>query len=397
MNKPRLLTLLGGTTLAGKINTWQNSQTDLVYAAGKSDVTPVGVGLEAAAAGITLITALASVPNNLRIRQPGYIWGAKIQIRQVGVGMSVKFKVLRFNVDTYDVIGESEAFSISGDVGLKSFTFTQPIACQVGDLCGVFLTGSVTDGNRVKIEYGTLVNATVRYVAGDITTTNAFTSNIASTVLGIELLCHPPYLCVTGDSIPEGHNTASRFHGFYDATAHGITGTITSEIMNQLRGLISGGTVLQYQNHAFGGQTYAWVLSTGIVSSIATKAKNILIHAGINDIAEPREWALVESDLDAILVLINAASPVPNLLIDEILPWTSGNDTQAGTVRTFNANLATWCTANGATLVKCHDEMGKIRVSTGQLDDLATDYNQDGTHLTQAGVDKMAQIWKRYL
>jgi hypothetical protein len=38
--------------------------------------------------------------------------------------------------------------------------------------------------------------------------------------------------------------------------------------------------------------------------------------------------------------------------------------------------------------------MGQVRISTGELDDLKTAYNQDGIHLKQAGVDMMAQTIK---
>jgi lysophospholipase L1-like esterase len=84
-------------------------------------------------------------------------------------------------------------------------------------------------------------------------------------------------------------------------------------------------------------------------------------------------------------------------LISEILPWTAGTDANAATIRSFNGSLATWCAANGATLVLCHDTMGMIRASTGEIDDLNTAYDYDGVHLTATGVVKMAQIIKGYL
>jgi hypothetical protein len=77
-----------------------------------------------------------------------------------------------------------------------------------------------------------------------------------------------------------------------------------------------------------------------------------------------------------------------------LLPWTNGSDGQAGTVRTWNANLAVWCAANGAHLIECHDPMGQVRISTGELDDMKTAYNQDGVHLSTVGVDALAQIIK---
>lgn len=93
--------------------------------------------------------------------------------------------------------------------------------------------------------------------------------------------------------------------------------------------------------------------------------------------------------MDTFLAALPAGT---SLFVNEILPYTSGNDTQAATIRTLNANYATWCAENGATLIQCHDAMGQVRASTGELDDLATAYNHDGAHLTTAGVDKLAEI-----
>jgi hypothetical protein len=157
---------------------------------------------------------------------------------------------------------------------------------------------------------------------------------------------------------------ATTYQSFYNT---GPAGTLAHQIPEALRTLI-GSSLLEYQNHAGAGTTYAWTLATGIVSAIA---------------AQP----------SAILILVTT----PQLLIAEILPWTAGTDDQAATLRTWNTNLAAWCAANSATLIPCHDAMAKTRVSTGHLDDLATAYDDDGVHLTQAGVDAYAAIALPYL
>ena len=194
------------------------------------------------------------------------------------------------------------------------------------------------------------------------------------------------FLAVTGDSIAAGGNTATPYlPAIYGG---GPNANINAEIMFRMTQL-PGGDV-PYENHAKGTETFAWVASTGAVSAAATNAPAILVHCGVNDISAGRTWAAVEADLDTIKGLIGVNQ---TLFIDEILPWTNGNDSHAATVRTFNSNLAIWCAANSAVLISLHDTMGQIRVSTGELDDLKTEYDQDGIHLSQQGVDAVAQIW----
>jgi lysophospholipase L1-like esterase len=195
------------------------------------------------------------------------------------------------------------------------------------------------------------------------------------------LSAYNPFLAVTGDSIVS-YNTAAPFTPYYDG---GPSGDPEAQIMAFISGLTS------YENHANGGETFAWVAATGAVSAVAAGAKAILIHCGSNDISTARTWAAVEANLDTIAALLGAGQ---TLFIDEIIPRSGFNDTQAGTVRTWNANLATWCTANDAVLILSHDTLGQLRVSTGALDDLADDYDQgDGIHLTTAGAEVLAAAW----
>ena len=200
-----------------------------------------------------------------------------------------------------------------------------------------------------------------------------------------------PFLAVTGDSIAEGHN-----EGYYDGFYGGPSGDIDAEIMHRLvaSAAVDCSTDLSYINRADGSRTWAWVLSTGAPAAISSGAPAILVHCGVNDIGNGRTWAAVESDMNAVKALLQ---PGQTLFIDEVLPWTAGNDTYAAIIRTFNQNYSAWCAANGAMLVKCHDRMGQLRATTGQLDDLRPEYNYDNLHLSKIGVNAMAEIWKWYL
>lgn len=386
LKRAMTLGLLGGQTLAQKIQSWQNSQTTLVRNAGiptSSFLGTTGVSGQAVG-GRTVISGTAK----FNIRQDGFIRKANIHMYSADVGRTLKFKIFRYNGSTYDMISESEVLPCE-TIGLHEFILSTPMACQCGDIPGIWLCQQEDAGLDLTVScLGSGGN--LRYVAGDITTSNAFTSSLGVPMC-IDFFSYSPYFVVTGDSIAEGHNGTVKWHSFYD---NGPAGEPTSEIWNQLRGLIGSGDILQYQNHAKGSQTFSWVASDGIVSSALVGAKVVCIYCGVNDVAGARTWEQVATDLGTIRAAIPTTS---TLLISEIIPWTNGSDAAAATIRTFNTNLAAWCASNSARLVVCHNEMGQIRVATGELDDLLTAYDQDGVHITTAGVAKMAEIWKRYL
>lgn len=146
---------------------------------------------------------------------------------------------------------------------------------------------------------------------------------------------------------------------------------------------------IKITDNALGNQTYAWVLSTGVPNAIAAGAESILIHCGVNDVSTSRTWGQIESDLDDIKALLTGQE----LFISEILPWTNGSDAENATIRTFNTNFAVWAAANGVTLISTHDQVGQIRVSTGELDDLKTIYDLDGVHLTAGGYFTLWSMW----
>jgi len=186
----------------------------------------------------------------------------------------------------------------------------------------------------------------------------------------------------------------AQFNGTLGTNAKAIPGgNPLSEIMAQVKVRIP---LLQYQNHALSTNTYAWGLSTGVPASLAVHPKYVIVGFGLNDIDQNRTWSQVESDLNAIKALFDA-SISENLLISEIQPRTYFDDAKSAIVRAWNVNLADWCTANDATLIICHDALGQIRPSTGEIDDLLSAYNQDQTHLTHAGVDKYAEIIANYI
>lgn len=373
-------------SLSGKIYSWQNSQTDLVHAAGYEEASWVC---------FANISAATYLDATRAFHQSGDLVRVKLQIGTLAVnGGTYKIKVFRWNGGTslYDLVGEQSFVITAAGLATVTLDISPPITVQIGDIPGFWSDSNFSDA---LLSGGKIVSA-----VGDISASNAFSTLSSDRALNFELFIKPPYLAVTGESIPEGHNTASNAHGGLHVA--GYAGEVksipwpvaTAEIMAQLKAIIGSGSILKYQNLALGSQTFAWAATTGIAACVAAKPKVILVHCGVNDVSTARSWANVDTDLDTIKAAIPAGT---KLLIDEILPWTAGTDEQAATIRTWNTNLAIWCAANDATLVRCHDAMGQVRAGTGELDDLKTTYDHDGVHLTAAGVLALATIWRGYL
>jgi lysophospholipase L1-like esterase len=377
------MAVMGGGGLVSKISSWQNTATRIHCAGVASALFPASPP-NAYGPDLTII----SNDVTKRIVQNGYIRQAVVRTPSTSQAGNIKIKVFRPNGSDYDFVGESELIALPAGAATHTLNLASPIPCQPGDTLGIWMqTGS---GTQVKIG-SILFEGGIRYVSGDITSSNAFASTLTSGIC-LEGLTNPPYFAFSGDSIAEGGNTANTWKSLYNA---GPTGTITSEPAYQMRSLIGNGSTLQYQNHAKNGWKIADVLSTGMPGAILTQSKVIWLHVGTNDIAASVSWNDFLASLDSVKALLQ---PGQIFLVDEVLPRTQFSDALAAVSRTYNANLAAWCMANSATLILCHDEMAKIRASTGALDDFGADYGYtDGIHLSQSGVNKLAEIVRRYL
>ncbi|QDV26918.1 SGNH/GDSL hydrolase family protein [Aureliella helgolandensis] len=262
------------------------------------------------------------------------------------------------------------------------FALDRPLAVRTGDKIGIWVPATV-GADAISCRTLSAVGS-VKWAEGDITSEASLSSTIPLTELNIQLLSDPPVLVVTGDSIAEGHGGNTKYHGRYH-TSETLGGELSSELGYWVAKYMGN---VSYENHALGSQTFAWVASTGIVSAVAANPEYILIHCGVNDVVTGRTWAAVEANLNTI----RATVPLTTVLaIDEILPWTAGTDAQSLTIRTWNSYLATWCRDNGVLLNKCHDILGQIRESTGELDDLLAAYDQDEVHTTASGTSRLGR------
>lgn len=373
-----------GKSLGSRASAWQSGGAN-VHVGGLKEaafVTAIGFG------NGTIINRFQAFVQDCTVKQ------IKVSVN-ARAGGTWKFKVFRWNSGTslFDMVAQ-QAF-IPAATGTQTITLSPGIDVQMGDCPGVYMPDANEKVNLTVTATDGYIGT--RYVSGaDITTSNAFATTSVREI-DIDCLGNRPFLACAGNSIMAGNANQNPFwYNIWSGSNASVTvpgGEPTSEIPNQIRARVP---TLQYQNQAKGGLTWNWQVTTGVPACVAIDPRIIVIHSGLNDVIAGRVWADVLADMDSVRALVPATV---KLLIDEITPGSAGyaSDAQAATIRTFNANYATWCAANNATLVKCHDEMAQIRVSTGELDDLLAAYDQDGRHFTAAGVDKAAEIIRRYL
>lgn len=213
-----------------------------------------------------------------------------------------------------------------------------------------------------------------------------------------------PYAVFLGDSIFGGgngtvandrwHTDQENYSGIH--TPGGSPGDKNNSVPYRLSTRMPEN--FKYQNFAKGGSKFSDVVADNaqLASAVLAQPKAVFIHCGVNDVAVGRTWAAISANLDTIKAAFPAGT---KFYLNEVNGWQC-SDAQGAATRALNANFATYCTANGWTLIPCHDEMSMLRQSTGQLDDLATAYNMyslpDSVHLNTTGVDKLAEIMYRY-
>jgi lysophospholipase L1-like esterase len=288
-----------------------------------------------------------------------------------------KFKMLRFAGTDVVQTGEgaifTKAYPAPSPAVVHRHVLGTPIAALPGDVPGVWLLNL----NGLKGENG--AGYSTRYASGDLTTLAAG-DEAAGYTIDIRPLGPSPFLAIIGDSIAAGHGTPF-YQPFLD---NGIGGDPAGDPAKHLRDAIPN---LTWQNFARGSSGWAYALAH-VADVAAVQSRAVLVHTGVNDLA--RLWSAVEADMNAFKAGLWSGS---KLFVDEMLPYTGGSDAENATIRTRNALTATWCAANGATLIACHDPMGQLRTSTGHLDDLKTAEDADGIHQNAAGKAALAAIW----
>jgi len=349
-----------------------------------ADNTPISGGT--AGTGRTFLGAYFSN----RLLQNGTITSVKY-LAHGSIANGMKFKVFRPNGSNWDFVGESEKFTpISGSTQTKVLG-TPITGVAPGDVLGYWIDydGSTSVGACLT---RAATSGTIKWLAGDNTGANQnFSGSIDNLDLCLEAFGAAPIGGMSGDSIEAGHG--SSYNTFLDLT--GPAGDISAELGFCMR--TSVGSSFTYQDYSSGSKQWSWVLGTAMPamqSGTAVHQSSDLnnleywFHCGVNDIFNGRTWNQVQSDLDAIYALCGSRP----MFVDEILPDSNFTDLQAATIRTFNTNYAAWAVEKATVrIVSCHDLLGQIRSSTGQIDDLKSIYNSgDGVHPNAAGAAVIA-------
>lgn len=321
----------------------------------------------------------------LLLIQPSWLTSFEVYVINWASTNEIKLKIFRKNGATYDHVYTSEAFSGLTPNATNTLVLASPTLVREGDIWGVYLSYN-TSATAAQVSAKSLAGCTNYYETGDITSAGWSPSlHVDNFRMNMRVFGTPANVGYTGDSIMAGHNAGADWRPYLDNIVAGIGpvgGTPSSAIpfvCQQTNGLNA-----LFVNASKGSQTFAWVASTGGPAITNEQANVMVVHCGVNDVNTARSWTDVAADLDSVRTM--HARPKP-LFVSEILPWTAGSDAQAATIRTWNTNLAGWCTTNAATLLPMHDALGQLRISTGYLDDLLAAYDQDGVHLTQAGVN----------
>lgn len=325
-----------------------------------------------------------------RIRQHGPITRVLANVEATGGPNSWRFQVRRPNTSNpanLDFVSQSELITPAG-TGLQSFALSSPMACQPGDVLGVFLIG--TAAIRVK---NSALSPSIGYDAANQTGANWAPGNSLNLFsLCLDYRCPSVLAIDSGDSRSAGHNGASYWYTHYEG---GPRGNLAAQPIHALQALCDATrTAWPYQNFAMGSQTWQHIAETqfpDIFVKYGLAPQHVFTQIGVNDksLGRTNSAMLVNADTCYALLPDNTI-----WWIDETLAWTAGDDVQAAEIRSYNTALQAWAAGKpNVRIVSCHGQMASVRVSTGQLDDMASAYNADGVHLSApAGVNKLAEL-----
>lgn len=364
---------------------YQADLTTLVSVAGyEQSAWATGGNVVGTAGGLTFILPSRAFRQNGVVRQ--------VRVNVAGVSLAEpdwKLKIFRHNyrTATFDFVGE-RTFTPGVFTGLQTFDLASPIAVQQGDVPGLLLGDS-----NSRIYYSGTPTLATRYTTGDIITSSTFPTT-GAWYIELECFSNRPYLAVTGDSIFGGNAAgADRWYPPSAPTAVVPTNPGGNPSAQPSQRVAAASLGLEQQNAAKGSQQWAWIVANGggFDLATATDPHTVIIMAGVNDLAGGTPWATVEANLATLLTKWGASS-IARLIVCGIMPWTNGSDAQAATRRAWNTDMAAWCATNGATFLPTDAAMGQIRPATGQLDDLKDAYDQDGVHLTMAGVGELGAL-----
>lgn len=143
-------------------------------------------------------------------------------------------------------------------------------------------------------------------------------------------------------------------------------------------------TGFTFTRHASGGTNLNHAAVTTMPQAAASGATAIILIAGGNDLAGGRTFDAMLADLDTINGLLAVGQ---HLFVSEVGPGNFNLPVRARLDTWNRVLLPAWCAANGATKLYINAE---LRNQNGTL---RAEYDDDGLHMTQAGVQRLAELW----
>ena len=409
----------GGLSMA--VSDFQNASQS--YIAGlHSSIWSYELGLTIPKDPLSQLTPYTVIERGHAVRQRGYIRSFTIPIYSTITESEWEFKIFEISGSNY-LCKYSEKFYPVGDgvvSNTQTFTLHNPAKVNEGDIVGIYMpTKCSVNFGRDSNKYGVEPRQITTNIA--IGESSSFTYNANPIPLEadwknvgylyIEANGDTPYLAILGDSIVGGGNGHEATNDGSEWLTDQESSTIALHTPGCVNGDINLSVAYRIQKNMFpsfrcqsfgkGGSTLTNIIATGyqLSRAVETNAKSVVIHCGINDILfatdAPHSWENISSNLDTIR---NAFPSQTKFYLDEILPSSNKTDNVCKLIRETNINYADYCNTYGWTLVKCHDEMGIIKQTTGFYDDINPLYERgDSLHLSAAGVDKLAEIISRYI
>jgi hypothetical protein len=359
-------------TFADAVTEWNDAHEDDRVITGGLEPYSTDTGLGTGSGGGTFVDLALT----RQIRQHGPINAVRFNFSALG---PVRLQIWRPDgAGHLNLVAETATFTPSA-TGEQLYVLPTPLTAQPGDVPGIWGDNATLRCKQVTtLESGWIAGAPTSVTLADIPTGYQYTR-----ILGLTFYGAAPFLVTLGDSQLCAHGSVL-YRPFLDGGT--ATGNPTGEPAHYFRTAVPA---LGYQNFSMGSQT--WAHGAAYAAQVAALGpRAVLCNFGVNDVAASRTWTAISADMAAVKAALPSGC---KMFVNEVMPWTGGTDAEALAIRELNDHYATWCAANGATLILCHDAMGQTRTSTGELDDLKTAYNFDGIHLTvPAGIETFTGI-----
>lgn len=325
-----------------------------------------------------------NIAQQSRIRQSGDITIIEFYAGSKPTQLATfNFTVWRKSGSNYNRIASQNVLSlITTGAGVKSITLPTPITVQEGDYTGFSWTGTATVGLwMTSAETAAPTESYYNLTDPGTTNVNWAALNAGTGYIPIRVKMQAPHVVTIGDSYPSGYST----HRTY----------VEEEILDNLA--ISYPYKFQVlkgwvgQNVAILGQNTSQISARFSADVLAAKPLYAIINGGGNDVNQSVSQATFESNWNSMIDACQAAGVIP--IVVGIPPFTASTNTQAATIDTWNAALASICTTQGVTFVDLVSTMGEFRAggTAGNKWNLIAAYDEgDFIHLSDAGAAHVA-------